>query len=84
MKDDRGLYYYPFPQNKRVRMYVRMTGGGVSFRMWSADDSQMWDAHGWVPHDAIQAARALYSGKGFDPEKAYDLELARALIEDDA
>ena len=83
MKDDRGLYYYPFPQNKRVRMYVRLTGGGVSFRMWNADDDQMWDAHGWVPYDAIEAARTLYSGKGLDPEKAYDLELARALIEDD-
>lgn len=65
-------------------MYVRMTGGGVSFRMWSADDGQLWDAHGWVPYDAIEAARNLYSGKGLDPEKAYDLELARALIEDDA
>ena len=84
MKDERGLFYYPFPQNKRVRMYVRLTGGGVSFRMYSADDSELWDRHGWVPYDAIQQARAIYSGKGLDAEKAYDLQLATTLIEEDA
>lgn len=82
MKDNRGLYYYPFPQNKRVRMYVCLTGGGVSFRMWSADDPTLWDQHGWVPFDAIEAAQAVYSGKGLDPKRAYDLALAQSLIEE--
>jgi hypothetical protein len=83
MKDERGLYYYPFPENRRTRMYVRMTGGGISFRLWSADDRQLWDQHGWVPYDAIEEARAMYTGKGFDPQQAYDVDTARALIEED-
>ncbi len=84
MKDDRGLYYYPFPSNKRVRMYVRKDRDGVAFRMWNQDDPQMWEDHGWVPHDAIVQAQAMYDGGAFDPKRAYDLNLAQALIRDNA
>jgi hypothetical protein len=80
VKDDNGLYYYPFPQNKRVRMYVRATANDVEFRMWNQDDPGMWIEHGWVPYTAIDQAMAMYTGKGFDPKKAYDLSLARELI----
>jgi hypothetical protein len=82
MKDDRGLYYYPFPRNKRVRMYVRQDPEGIAFRMWNQDDPRMWEAHGWVPYDAIVQAQAMYKGGAFDPRQAYDLNLARALIRD--
>ncbi len=81
MKDKLGLYYYPFPQNKRVRMYVRTTAAGIEFRMWNQDDPAMWEEHGWVPYNAIQAAKAMYKGGPFDPDRAYDLNLARALID---
>jgi hypothetical protein len=84
MKDDRGLYYYPFPSNKRVRMYVRKDREGIAFRMWNQDDPQMWEDHGWVPHDAIVQAQAMYDGGAFDPKRAYDLNLAQALIRDNA
>jgi hypothetical protein len=83
MKDGNGLYYYPFPQNKRVRMYVRAKFNDIEFRMWNQDDPQMWDAHDWVPYAAIEQATSMYTGGSFDPGKAYDLTTARALIEDD-
>lgn len=80
MKDDRGVYYYPFPANKRVRMYVRSHLDEIEFRMWNQDDPKMWETHGWVPYGAILQAQALYKGKGFDPKKAYDMNLAEALL----
>ncbi len=83
MKDDTGLYYYPFPQNKRVRMYVRQSGTSVEFRMWHADDPRLWEEHGWVAWEAIRQASAMYSGKNFDPKQAYDIRVARALIRED-
>ena len=83
MKDQRGLYYYPFPGNKRVRMYVRPGDGEPEFRMWNQDDAQMWESHGWVPYSAIQQAMAMYKGGPFDPKKAYDLDSANALLSED-
>lgn len=80
MKDKRGLYYYPFPQNKKARMYVREKDGAVWFRLWNADDPELWEEHGWVPYEAIKQARAMYDGDAFDPAKAYDLQAAEALI----
>ncbi len=83
MKDERGIYYYPFPQNKRVRMYVLRRGDDICFRLWSADDPKLWEEHGWVPYDAIQKASSMYDGKsGFDPNHAYDLIIAKALLEE--
>jgi hypothetical protein len=83
MKDELGLYYYPFPQNRRVRMYVREAEGFVLFRLWNADDPELWEEHGWVPYDAIRQAQAMYTGKGFDPRYAYDIEVAKAIIRED-
>jgi hypothetical protein len=82
MKDARGFFYYPFPQNKRVRMYVRSQAGEIEFRLWNQDDPQLWEEHGWVPHTAIQQAKAMYQGGPFDPNRAYDLSLAEALIKE--
>lgn len=82
MKDDRGLYYLPFPNNKRVRMYVRTGPEEIEFRLWNQDDPEMWMSHGWVPYQAVVQARAIYKGGAFDPKQAYDIELARALIND--
>lgn len=84
MKDRKGLYYYPFPGNKRVRMYVRREGSDVCFRMWNQDDPALWEEHGWVPHGAIVAATRRYAGKAFDPHRAYDLDAARELLRESA
>jgi hypothetical protein len=81
MKDNRGLYYYPFPYNKRVRMYVRKKAGEVCFRLWNTDEPQLWEQHGWVPYDAVKQASAMFDKQSdFDPNAAYDLEIAAALI----
>ncbi len=82
MKDERGLFYYPFPGNKRVRMYVRRGPMGIEFCMWNQDDPQMWEEHGWVPYDAIVEAQSMYEGGPFDPTKAYDMKIAQALIDE--
>jgi len=63
-------------------MYVREKDGAVWFRLWNADDSKLWDEHGWVPYPAIKQAEAMYDGDGFDPGKAYDLQAATALIDE--
>ncbi len=83
MKDDRGTYYYPFPQNKRVRMYVREAEGMVWFRLWNEDEPALWDEHGWVPYGAIEQAAAMYSGGAFNPTRAYDVEVARMLLKEE-
>jgi hypothetical protein len=80
MKDDKGLYYHPFPQNKRVRMYVRQDEGMIWFRLWNADDPEMWEEHGWVPYGAVQQATAMSESKNFDPGRAYDIEVAKMLL----
>jgi hypothetical protein len=80
MKDQRGVYYYPNPANKAFRMYVRRTGAGIEFRMWNQQDAELWKAHGWVPFDAIQEAAAMYEGSTFNPARAYDIELAGAVL----
>ena len=84
MKDKKGLYYYPFPQNKRVHMYVREGDGTIWFRLWNADDPVLWDKHGWVPYGAIKQAADMYKGKKFPPNQAYDIELAKALLTENA
>ena len=84
MKDRIGIFYYPFPENKRVRMYVRERNGDVEFRMRNQDDPGIWNDHGWVPYAAIQQAQVLYAKRGqFDPQRAYDIQIAKVLISDD-
>jgi hypothetical protein len=83
MKDERGLYYYPVPANKRVRAYVREDHGEILFRLWNTDDPKLWAEHGWVPWEAIQNAAALYTSGNFKPNETYDLALARELIRED-
>jgi hypothetical protein len=82
VKDQNGLYYHPFPANKRVRMYVRSEAGEIEFRLWNQDDPMLWSAHGWVPWKAIQKAAELYQGGKFDPKTAYDFNVAQALLKE--
>ncbi len=82
MKDERGMYYYPFPQNKQTRMYVRELDGNIWFRLWNADDPDLWEKHGWVPYGAIKKAAGMYRSNKFDPNQAYDIEIAKTLIKE--
>ncbi|MFH1985011.1 MAG: hypothetical protein ABIL58_24480 [Pseudomonadota bacterium] len=83
MEDQRGRFYYPYPQNHRIRMYVRKVDADICFRLWDANDATLWDTHGWVPFTAIKQAMTLYQGKGFDPATAYDIRVAAAVLSDD-
>jgi hypothetical protein len=83
MNDERGKYYYPFPQNKKVRMYVREEGDSVYFRLWNSDDPQLWEEHGWIPYEAIKQAMAMYEQKNdFNPNEAYNLEIAKVVLKE--
>lgn len=82
MQDEKGVYYYPYPGNKKTRMYVKKSDGAICFRLWNRDIPELWDEHGWVPYDAILAASGIYEkGAGnFDPRKAYDIDVAKSLL----
>lgn len=82
MKDDKGIYYLPNPQNPRIHMYVQKAGTEICFRLWNADDDTLWTQHGWIPFTAVKAAQAMYDRKsgGFDPKTIYDLAVARELL----
>jgi len=80
MKDENGLYYYPFPDNKQVRMYVQDDDGVICFRMWRSDDPELWKSHGWVPYKAILEAVRMNTPTPFDPMLAYDIRVARELL----
>lgn len=82
MKDERGVYYYPYPQNKRIRMYVSDQDEGICFRLWSRDDPELWMEHGWVAYEAIQQASKMVDKNKFDPDHAYDINAARELLKD--
>jgi len=81
MKDNLGHYYYPYPGNPKVRVYVQKNEDGVCFRLWNRDQPDLWAKHGWVPYDAIIAAQKIYQGP-FDTHTVYDLNLAKALLTD--
>lgn len=82
MRDARGLYYYPKPQNKKERMYVQERAGQVEFRLWNQEQPRIWDQHGWLTLDVIQQAAAKYTGKD-SPLALYDLDTAMALIREE-
>ncbi len=85
MKDERGVYYYPSPADKRVRMYVRFRYGEVEFRLWNRDFPEIWDGHDWIPYDAVVAAAQAYRerGSGADPLAMYDLDVAKRVLQDE-
>ena len=83
MKDKLGLYYYPFPDNTRVRMYVSEIHDKICFKFWNADAPEIWDKQSWVPYEEILKATAAYKDKKRNPIEAYDIEVAKNLIRED-
>jgi hypothetical protein len=84
VKDQRGVYYFPYPTNKTVRMYVRENEGDIEFRLWNDKDPQLWEEHGWAPFSALVEAFELYdpAKSGFNPKTAYDINVAKALLKE--
>jgi len=79
MHDQRGTYYYPNPAQKTTRMYVKEHDGVIHFRLYSSDDPQIWERHGWLTLEVIKQAAALYSGDN-DPTRLYDEAIAREVL----
>ncbi len=83
MKDERGIYYYPNLQNKKIRMYVRRAKGEISFRLLNSEDPGLWEEHGWLPYEAIKQAAALNKNKDFDSKQVYDINMAKVLLDEE-
>lgn len=83
MRDEQGVYYLPNPQNRRIKMYVRLAANGqIEFRMDNADVPEIWQKHGWMPMQAVKQAAAMYKEKGREanPLAFYDEVVARAVL----
>ena len=64
-------------------MYVQEKEGMIHFRLWNSDDSKLWEEHGWIPYEAIQQAAAMYKQKNdFNPNDAYNPDIAKALLKE--
>lgn len=85
MKDDKGLYYYPNPSDVTVRVYVQDGEDGPEFRLWHAQNTELWDRHGWLPYGVLKAAAEMYTerGSGANPLELYDINVATALLAED-
>ena len=83
MKDERGLYYYPSLQNRDTRMYVRESDGVIEFRLWSAENPEIWERHEWIPLDVVRKAAKMYKNPERNPLGLYDMDVARRLLRDD-
>lgn len=82
MQDKDGIFYYPYPGNKRIRMYVREQDGAIEFRLSNVDYPEIWDRHGWLDMDLIKRGAQMFAERGSkaDPTRIYDLETARFLL----
>lgn len=86
MKDDNGLYYYPDPADHSSRVYVREGAGGIEFRLWRSEHPEVWEKHGWLAYEVVEAAAQMYKerGTGADPLTLYDYNVAQALVKEEA
>jgi hypothetical protein len=84
VQDKDGIFYYPYPENKRIRMYVREQDGNIEFRLSNVDHSEIWERHGWRDMDQIKRSAKMYEERGskVDPMKIYDVETARYLLKE--
>lgn len=81
MRDKRGIFYYPVPLNKRVKMYVREVDGIIEFRLHNEDDPMLYEEHGWITYEMARQASKMYKGPGMNPLNLYDLDAAINAIE---
>ncbi len=83
MQDQHGVFYYPQPENKRLKMYVRIQDGIVEFRPDHADNPQLWEGHGWIAYEAAKKADeySKQQGKRY-PLHLYDFDVALGVLAD--
>lgn len=85
MQDKNGIFYYPYPHNKRIRMYVREENGTVEFRLANADHPEIWERHGWLDMDLIKRGAQMFKAERdpkTDPTAIYDLQTAAYLLKE--
>lgn len=84
MHQPEGPFYYPYPGNKRIRMYVRDHEGVIEFRLHNVDHPEIWESHGWLDMDIIKRGAKMFADRGgqADPIQIYDQETARFLIKE--
>ncbi|MBE1424691.1 hypothetical protein H4684_001325 [Desulfomicrobium macestii] len=84
MQDKDGIFYYPYPENKRIRMFVREQDGNIEFRLSNVDHPEIWERHGWLDLDIIRRGAKMFEERGSkaDPTKIYDVETARYLLKE--
>ena len=87
MKDQLGLYYHPQAGNAQSRVYVRRgPDGEVEFRLWRADHPEVWERHPWLSMAVVRSAARMYQQERnaeADPLLLYDIDVARALLQED-
>lgn len=77
MQDTYGVYYYPLPGHKSIRMYVRENEEVIEFRLHNDKDPQLWAEHGWLSYEAVRQAAEMYNRRnGNDPLRLYDFDVA--------
>ena len=80
MQDFRGTYYFPVPNNRQVKMYVREQDGIIQFRLCNEKEPQVWQRHGWLSYEDVRQASQLYEGQLQDPLQFYDFDIAKHLL----
>ncbi|MCR4667504.1 MAG: hypothetical protein K5657_09490 [Desulfovibrio sp.] len=85
MKDERGIYYFPVPADRSLRVYVRKNADGeIEFRLWAEDTPEIWEKHPWLNHDILSRASNLYKeerNSNVNQLSLYDLSVAKSLLE---
>lgn len=84
LRDERGFYYFPILDDKKVRMYVRRNSAGeIEYRMWEAQHPEVWEDHQWLPRRLLAQFQEFYhknrNGKA-NPLTLYDEKIAEALL----
>ena len=85
MRDEKGSYYHAEPGNNKIRVYVRDNNGEIEFRLWAADNPEVWEKHQWISFETIERAAALYRQErnpDANPLKLYDINVAKALLKE--
>ncbi|ACV67559.1 hypothetical protein [Desulfohalobium retbaense] len=80
MQDFRGTYYFPVPNNRQVKMYVRDHDGVIQFRLCNEQEPDVWQRHGWLSYEDVRQASQMYEGELKDPLQFYDFEIAKHLL----
>ena len=77
MQDSYGVYYYPLPGHKSIRMYVREQNDVIEFRLHNDQDAQLWAEHEWLSYEAVRQAAEMYKQQHANtPLHLYDFDVA--------